>query len=221
MVPDPFCLSRAQPHREDERLESRPPLTGAKQSQPIRVEKTHASRGNAFHTMAESLGASRGGHPSKQPIHAEGNFPFIQFILKTLMPERWKMPTFDKYDGTTNQDNHMRVFTHQMMFHVVSDPIWCRVFSTSLTGKALEWFSEQPANNIEKKMPKFTTYTPLAIPRAKILQVAFSVETLPAPRHFQPREENPHHLMPTVASTANTTGLSATPLKNSTRSRKK
>jgi len=59
------------------------------------------------------------------------------------------MPTFDKYDGTTNPDNHMRVFMHQMMFHAVSDPIWCRVFSTSLTGEALEWFSELPAGSID------------------------------------------------------------------------
>jgi len=59
------------------------------------------------------------------------------------------MPTFDKYDGMTNPDNHMRVFTHQMMFHAVSDLIWCRVFSTSLTGEALEWFSELSANSID------------------------------------------------------------------------
>jgi len=59
------------------------------------------------------------------------------------------MPTFDKYDGTTNPDNHMRVFMHQMMFHAVSDPIWCRVFSTSLTGEVLEWFSELPSGNID------------------------------------------------------------------------
>jgi len=36
-----------------------------------------------------------------------------------------------------------------MMFHVVSDPIWCRVFSSSLTGEALEWFSDLPPNNID------------------------------------------------------------------------
>jgi len=36
-----------------------------------------------------------------------------------------------------------------MMFHAVSDPIWCRVFSTSLTGEALEWFSELPAGSID------------------------------------------------------------------------
>jgi len=59
------------------------------------------------------------------------------------------MPTFDKYDDTTNPDNHMRVFMHQMMFHAVSDPIWCRVFSTSLTGEALEWFSELSTGSID------------------------------------------------------------------------
>ncbi|XP_027927464.1 uncharacterized protein LOC114184352 [Vigna unguiculata] len=202
------------------------------------------------------------------------------------------MPIFDKYDGTTNPNNHMRVFMHQMMFHAVSDPIWCRVFSTSLTGEALEWFFELPAGSndsfatlkedgeslrsyldrynrmsvkmkdlsdeiarhhfsyglqpgvfadkisrkkpktmeemrerapkfiqmedmqefrvkkrekedaavpktaprpnkpstrpSERKAPRFTTYTPLAVPRARILQEAFSADSLPAARKKPP-----------------------------------
>jgi len=148
-VPDPLRLSRAQQHRDTERVESRSPPTGQEQSQPAWVEKMQASRGNLSHTMAESSGANEGGHPSRQPIHASGNFPSTQFILETPLPKRWKMPTFDKYDGTMNPDNHMRVFTHLMMFHAVSDPIWCHVFSTSLTGEVLEWFSELPSNSID------------------------------------------------------------------------
>ncbi|XP_027913845.1 uncharacterized protein LOC114173563 [Vigna unguiculata] len=38
----------------------------------------------------------------------------------------------------------------------------------------------------EKKMPKFTTYTPLVVPRAKILQEAFSADSLPASRKKPP-----------------------------------
>jgi len=38
----------------------------------------------------------------------------------------------------------------------------------------------------EKKPPKFTKYTPLAVPRARILQEAFSVESLPASRKKPP-----------------------------------
>ncbi|XP_027905887.1 uncharacterized protein LOC114165469 [Vigna unguiculata] len=129
-VPDPLRLSRVQQHREAERVESHLPPTGQEQSQPPWMEKTQASRGNPSHTMVESSGANEGGHPSRQPIHASGNLPFTQFILETPLLERWKMPTFDKYDRTTNPDNHMRVF------------------STSLTGEALEWFSELSANNI-------------------------------------------------------------------------
>jgi len=152
-VPDPPRMSRAQPRMEEEWLMSRPPPTGVEQSQPQRVEKTLPSRGNASHTVAEILGASKGGHPSRQVIHAEGNFPFTQFILETPLPYRWKMPTFHKYHDKTNPNNHLRVFTHQMMFQAVSDPIWCRVFSTSLTGEALEWFSELSPNS----MDSFTT----------------------------------------------------------------
>jgi len=148
-IPDSLRLSRVQQHREAERIESRLLPTGQAQLQPPRVERTQVSKGNVSHEMAESSGANEGGHLSRQPIHASGNFPFTQFILETSLPERWKMLTFNKYDETTNPDNHMRVFTHQMMFHAVSDLIWCRVFSTSLTGEALGWFSELPANNID------------------------------------------------------------------------
>jgi len=130
-------------------VESRPPPTGQEQSQPARVEKTQASRGNPSHTMAESSEANDGGRPSRQPIPASGFSPFTSYILETPLLEKWKIPTFDKYDGTTNPDNHMRVFMHQMMFHAVSDPIWYRVFSTSLTGEALEWFSELPTGSID------------------------------------------------------------------------
>jgi len=148
-VPDPNRLSRAQQHRDAERVESRLPPAGHEQSQAARIEKTQASRGNPSRTVAESSGANDGGRPSRQPIPASGSSPFTSYILETPLPEKWKMPTFDKYDGTTNPDNDMRVFMHQMMFHAVSDPIWCRVFSTSLTGEALEWFSELPTGSID------------------------------------------------------------------------
>jgi len=171
-MPDSLRLSRAQQHREAKRLESRLPPTGQVQSQPPRVERTQASKGNVSHAMTESFGANEEENPSRQPILASGNFPFTQFILETPLPERWKMPTFDKYDGTTNLDNHMRLFTHQMMFHAVSDPIWCRVFLTSLTGEAFEWFSELPPNNIDSfatlKARFSTQFAPL---RPAILRV--------------------------------------------------
>jgi len=150
--PQPFKparLNQAQPRVEEEHQLSHPHTIGVDRSQPSGDEKTLASRGTPIPTVAESLGANQGGHPSWMIVHAEGSFPFTSFILETPLPNRWKMQTFDKYDGTTNPDNHMRTFSNQMIFHVVSDPIWCRVFSFSLTGEALEWFSELPPNNID------------------------------------------------------------------------
>jgi len=43
----------------------------------------------------------------------------------------------------------MSIFRNQMMFYAASDAIWCRVFSTSLTGDALEWFFDLPSHNID------------------------------------------------------------------------
>jgi len=53
---------------------------------------------------------------------------FTPFILETQLLNRWKMPIFDNYDMTSNLDNHLHTFSNQMMFHVVGDLIWCRVF---------------------------------------------------------------------------------------------
>jgi len=121
---------------------------GADHPQPSRVEKMQISKEVTIPTVAESSRASRGGHPSRMIIRTEGDFPFTSFILETPLPDRWKMPVFDKYDGTTNPDTHLRTFSNQMMFHAVNDPIWCMVFSSSLLGKALEWFLELPPTTI-------------------------------------------------------------------------
>jgi len=86
---------------------SHPHFTGVDRSQPLRVEKTLASRGTLIPIVAESSGANRGRYSSRMVVHAKGSFPFNPFILETSLPNRWKVPTFDKYDGTTNPDNHL------------------------------------------------------------------------------------------------------------------
>ncbi|XP_014490333.1 uncharacterized protein LOC106753058 [Vigna radiata var. radiata] len=53
------------------------------------------------------------------------------------------------YDRTTDPDAHIKAFTNAMAFRTGYDVIWCRAFSLSLEGEALEWFNSFPNNSIE------------------------------------------------------------------------
>lgn len=53
------------------------------------------------------------------------------------------------YDGTTDPKAHIKALTNAMAFRTDSDAIWCRAFSLSLKGEALEWFNSLPKNSIE------------------------------------------------------------------------
>ncbi|XP_014490730.1 uncharacterized protein LOC106753435 [Vigna radiata var. radiata] len=46
----------------------------------------------------------------------------------------------EKYDGSTDPDEHLRSFVGAMTVYSTDNLVWCRVFSLSLKGEALAWF---------------------------------------------------------------------------------
>ncbi|XP_020205193.1 uncharacterized protein LOC109790452 [Cajanus cajan] len=56
--------------------------------------------------------------------------------------------SLDKYDGTTDPDEHVDVFLTQVTLSTTDDAALCRIFPTSLKGRALSWFTRLPANSI-------------------------------------------------------------------------
>lgn len=62
------------------------------------------------------------------------------------MPEKKMFHVFEKYDGTTDLDEHLRSFVEAMTFYSLNDLVWCRVFSLSLKGEAFAWFHSLPLN---------------------------------------------------------------------------
>lgn len=63
------------------------------------------------------------------------------------MPEKAPL-AFEKYDGMTDPDNHLRSFINAMTFYSSSDPVICRPFSLSLKGETLAWYNTLPLNTI-------------------------------------------------------------------------
>ncbi|XP_014500085.1 uncharacterized protein LOC106761090 [Vigna radiata var. radiata] len=75
--------------------------------------------------------------------------PFVQAIMDVQISDRFVLPQFKMYNGTIDPEVHIKSFTNAMEFRTGCDAIWCRAFSLSLEGKALEWFDSLPSGSIE------------------------------------------------------------------------
>ncbi|XP_017428687.1 uncharacterized protein LOC108336732 [Vigna angularis] len=69
--------------------------------------------------------------------------------MDVQISEQFVPPQFKIYDGTTDPEAHIKTFSNTMAFRTGNDAIWCRAFSLSLEGEALEWFNSLPPNFIE------------------------------------------------------------------------
>ncbi|XP_056692599.1 uncharacterized protein [Spinacia oleracea] len=83
--------------------------------------------------------------PMRRTIHPKDP-PLCRGILEQPM-EKVKMPTC-KYNGTTDPKNHSTAFEQHMMLYSDSDAMWCKVFQTTLSGVAADWYKKLPARSI-------------------------------------------------------------------------
>lgn len=58
--------------------------------------------------------------------------PFIQAILYAPISKKSRLPTFDKYDGTTDSVDHVEIYEYVMDFHGYTEAMKCRAFSITL-----------------------------------------------------------------------------------------
>lgn len=68
--------------------------------------------------------------------HHEGwmthRHPFVDCIMEVDLPLGWKPLNLERYDKTTNPDEHLDAFHTQANLNTNNDAIWCRVFPMSL-----------------------------------------------------------------------------------------
>ncbi|WVZ25667.1 hypothetical protein V8G54_004211 [Vigna mungo] len=80
-----------------------------------------------------------------QTIRPISLLPFTMAIMQTLIPKK-PPPTLERYNGSTDPNNHLRIFTNAVAFYTDSDPVICKAFSLSLRDEALEWYHTLPPN---------------------------------------------------------------------------
>ncbi|KAJ1386649.1 Retrotransposon gag domain [Sesbania bispinosa] len=84
--------------------------------------------------------------------------PFSTEIAETQFPADFREPILKDYDGTTDPQVHVTTFKTQMLKKGVSDALQCKLFSGTLAGSALIWYSNLPPlsiNSVQDFLKKF------------------------------------------------------------------
>ena len=87
-----------------------------------------------------------------------------------MYPEKFKVPDFEKYDGTGCPLMHTRLYVRKMAKYAQYEHLMIHVFQDSLTGPALSWYAQLNLDHID-------TWDKLA--KAFYNQYKFNIEVAP------------------------------------------
>ena len=74
--------------------------------------------------------------------------PFTISVNSCPLPQKFRMPQIESYDGIKGPLDHLETFKTLMHFQGIPDEIMCRAFPTTLKGAARIWFSRLAPNSI-------------------------------------------------------------------------
>ena len=106
-------------------------------------------RNDELHRANEEL--RRGWRDIDEPETAtpprEFSTPFSKAILKTTIPNTFTGPKVT-FTGMEDPEAHLTAFHTQMMLVGYSDVVRCKLFMSTLTGMAMDWFISLPEGHI-------------------------------------------------------------------------
>ncbi|XP_059627305.1 uncharacterized protein LOC132270115 [Cornus florida] len=73
---------------------------------------------------------------------------FTDKIERVARPKKFTMPKFIKLNGIGDPLQHLNHYTQEMTLEAHNDLFMCKIFPSSLTGVALEWFKNRPCKSI-------------------------------------------------------------------------
>ena len=64
----------------------------------------------------------------------------LSLVSDVVIPHKYKMPDFVKYNGSTCPKAHMTMFCRKMVGHTGNDKLLIHCFQESLTGFTVRWY---------------------------------------------------------------------------------
>ena len=66
----------------------------------------------------------------------------LSLVPDLVFPSKFKIPEFEKYNGTSCPEAHITMFCRRMAGHVKNDQLLIHCFQESLVGAASRWYNQ-------------------------------------------------------------------------------
>ena len=78
----------------------------------------------------------------------ELDFEELGLISGVVIPQKFKVPTFAKYDGVSCLKLHLRSYVKKIQPHTADKNLWVNFFQEIFSGTQLDWFYQLEGTNI-------------------------------------------------------------------------
>ena len=65
----------------------------------------------------------------------------MSLVLDLVLPPKFKVPTFDKYDDTKCPSAHLYMYCRKMTGYTSNDKLLIHYFQNSLSGLGIRWYN--------------------------------------------------------------------------------
>src|SRR4051812_17227818 len=76
------------------------------------------------------------------------DFNDLGLISDIVIPPKFKVPVFAKYDGFSCPKLHLRSYVRKIMPHTADNKLWIHFFQESLSGTQLEWYYQLESTEV-------------------------------------------------------------------------
>ena len=115
-------------------------LDNPKEQEKLRRESSEQSENNEAQRKLELI------EERLKAMEGSDVYGLVDTSKMSLVPDlvllpKFKVPTFDKYDGTKYPSAHLYMYCRKMTGYMSNDKLLIHYFQDSLTGSAIRWYN--------------------------------------------------------------------------------
>ena len=122
-------------------------LDDPKEQEKMRKESSEQSESNETQRKLELI------EERLRMVERSDAYGLVDASKMSLVPDlilspKFKVPTFDKYDGTKCPSVHLYMYCQKMIGHTNNDKLLIHYFQDSLIGSATRWYNQLSRENV-------------------------------------------------------------------------